>query len=410
MSDQEAFKMSWTILPPVAKKPNPWNQRLQAATQAAGEFAQKEKQNQTYQALGIPPGTPPELAKLMISENMKSKSKLDLQEKKMEQINSIMEKYKPKSFQDQVGVNKPQEQRSRAGLFVGNEPQEQMQQQSQPQEEDQGSMFDPTKMSDEDIAYITTIDKDTGNIFRQLKDVGLREKRGEKELGLKQQKIDIEKEKLKLQKIDKSFADQKDFIDQTTSSYKSFETDTKPKLLQMQAIPDEDLASPTASVFLDKLGIPLGALADPASELYQKLSLDLLKGLPEIYGNRILKVEVDNFLKTIPSLMNSPDGRRMIASNMLKLGEMKEVYYNQMRQMQKDSLDNEKPLPKDFQQRVFDQVKPQIDRINDQFVKLSSIKKVEPGTIPFFGPNNEVFFVPKEKAEWASKNGGKRIW
>jgi hypothetical protein len=227
----------------------------------------------------------------------------------------------------------------------------------------------------------------------------------------------IEEEKLLEKKalreegqIARSHESQKSFIEDTTNKFKSFETEMKPRLLQMRNIPDEDLVGPTAATFLEHLGIPLGALENPASELYHKLSLDLLKGLPETYGNRILKVEVDNFLKTIPSLMNSPDGRRMIASNMLKLGEMKEVYYNAMRREQKKSIDENKPLPKGFQQEVFDQVKPQIDRINNEFVKMSEIKSVPDGTIPFFSPSGEIEFVPKEHAQWAQENGGRRIW
>jgi len=213
----------------------------------------------------------------------------------------------------------------------------------------------------------------------------------------------------KQEKFDKAYKSNEDFINDTTASYRSFETDMKPRLLQMRNIKDEDLVSPTSAVFLEKLGIPLGALEDPSSEVYNKLSQDLLKGLPETYGNRILKVEVDNFLKTIPTLMNSANGRRMITSNLLKLGEMKEVYYNSMRQAQQKAIDsNEFPL--DFQQKVFDQVKPQIDRINNEFVKLSDIKEVPNGTIPFFDPNGSVVFVPKDHAQWAQENGGRRIW
>lgn len=210
--------------------------------------------------------------------------------------------------------------------------------------------------------------------------------------------------------IERSDKAQEKFIDDTTRSYKSFETDTKPRLLQMKNIPDEDLITPTKAVFLDALGIPLGALENPASELYQKLSQDLLKGLPETYGSRILKVEVDNFLKTIPTLLNSPEGRRMISSNMLKLGEMKEVYYNEMRRQQQQAIDDNKPLPRDFQQRVFDQVKPQIDRVNNEFQKLTEITSVPKDTIPFFNPMGEIEFVPKEHAQWAQENGGRRIW
>lgn len=219
----------------------------------------------------------------------------------------------------------------------------------------------------------------------------------------------------KLEREQKSFESsykaQEDFINKTTDSYKAYETDMKPRLLQMQKIAsDSDLISPTAAVFLDTLGIPLGALEDPSSELYNKVSLDLLKGLPETYGNRIMKVEVENFLKTIPTLMNSPEGRRMVASNMLKLGEMKEVYYNEMRRQQRQHLDTSKPLPRDFQQTVFDQVKPQIDRVNNEFVKMSEIKSLPPNTVPFFDPSGNIKFIPKDKAQWASENRGRRIW
>lgn len=221
-----------------------------------------------------------------------------------------------------------------------------------------------------------------------------------------------EEQKINAKMQESSYKAQEGFINEVTDRYKAFETDTKPKVMQMQKIAtDDELIGPTAAAFMDLFDIPLGALENPASELYNKVSLDLLKGLPETYGNRILKVEVDNFLKTIPSLLNSPEGRRMIASNILKLGEMKEVYYKEMRKQQVNLLDSSKPFPRDFQQRVFDQVKPQIDRINNEFVQLSTIKAVPEGTIPFFNPDGEIEFVPKEHAQWAeTQGGGKRIW
>jgi hypothetical protein len=211
---------------------------------------------------------------------------------------------------------------------------------------------------------------------------------------------------------DVAYKDQKEFIDDVTNQYTAFEKDTKPKLLQMQSIPSENLIGPTAAKFLETVGIPLGALENPSPELFSKLSLDLLKGLPETYGNRILKVEVDNFLRTIPQLINSPDGRRMIASNMLKLGEMKEVYYKEMRNQQKSYLDSNKALPKDFQQRVLDNVLPQMNKINNEFVQLSQLTSVPENHVPFFNSSGTISFVPKDpKAiKWATENGGKRIW
>jgi len=75
---------------------------------------------------------------------------------------------------------------------------------------------------------------------------------------------------------------------------------------------------------------------------------------------------------------------------------MKEVYYNAMRGQQREYLDANKPLPRDFQQVIFDQVKPQIDRINNEFVQMSEIKSVPKGTIPFL--------VQQEKSNLFLKN------
>ena len=248
-------------------------------------------------------------------------------------------------------------------------------------------------------------DMDDLEQFEAFIDAGVSKENAEAYAKIKGQKLER-----RGKEFEKSYKSQEGFIKETTDKYKSFETEMKPRLLQMQNMDPEKIIGPTASVFLEHLGIPLGALEDPSSELYQKLSQDLLKGLPDTYGSRILKVEVDNFLKTIPTLMNSVEGRRMIGSNMLKLGEMKEVYYNEMRKQQIDHLDNNKVLPRDFQQRIFDQVKPQIDRINNEFVKMSEVTAVPKDTIPFFNPMGEIEFVPKEHAQWAMQNGGRRIW
>ena len=233
------------------------------------------------------------------------------------------------------------------------------------------------------------------------------------------EKLSLSREKFEHQKgveqegiISKSYESQKPFIDKTTSSYRAFEAETKPKLMQLQELNKEELIEPSAAKFLEFTGIPLGVLENPSNELYDKVSQDLLKGLPETYGNKILLAEVQNFLKTIPRLLNSADGRRMIASNMLKLGEMKEALYNEMRRQQTDLLDTNKKFPKDFEQRVFDNVKPQIDRINREFTQLSHIKSVPPNTTPYFNPQGGISFIPNDPAqiEWVEKNGGKKIW
>jgi len=352
------------------------------------------KENEALEKLGIPATgiSDPKLREKLLENKVKS----DLSNEKLLNNKTILNQIEkdrnlePGSLSSYISDTKLAEQISR--------PQK-LNESSQPIHPEQLKIIKQVRNS-EGFNDLDEVDQ-----YRVLTDAGVSKGNAAEEAKLTSLKLERNQKA-----FDSAYKAHEDFINDTTNSYKAFETETKPRLLQMRSIPDEDLISPTAAVFLDKLGIPLGSLEDPSSELYHKLSQDLLKGLPETYGSRILKVEVDNFLKTIPTLMNSADGRRMIASNMLKLGEMKEIYYNEMRKQQKNAIDNSKPLPKDFQQRIFDQVKPQIDKSNNEFVKLSQIKSVPENTIPFFSPSGEIEFVPKEHAQWASDNGGKRIW
>lgn len=243
--------------------------------------------------------------------------------------------------------------------------------------------------------------------YRAYTDAGVSPINAERESKLKGSQL-----QRKQQEVDKSYSNQKDFIDQTTNRFNAFETETKPKLTAMQALNEKDLISPTQEMFLDALGIPLGALDNPNSELYQKLSQDLLKGLPETYGSRILKVEVDNFLKTIPTLSNSAEGRRMIASSLLKLGEMKEAYYREMRKQQNEIETSGSSYPRDFQQKVLENVLPQLTKINHEFQQVSQLTSIPKGTRPFFNPQGTISFVTDtpENIEWATRNGGRRVW
>lgn len=221
----------------------------------------------------------------------------------------------------------------------------------------------------------------------------------------------IKQEELGLKKVEAADKVNKDFIDTTTQGYRAWEFETKPRLQQMQALNQEGkLAAPIAAKVLEALHIPLGALENPDSEVYDKLSHDLLKGLPETYGNRILKVEVDNFLRTIPTLMNSPNGRLLITSNMMKLGQMKEVYYNEMRDLQKSYIDKEKALPRDFEQRVLDNSKPQLEQLTHDFLQLPNLQFLEEGQIPYFNEQGILIGVPPEAEEFVKAHGGRRVW
>lgn len=385
------------ILPPGRQKQT-FGQRLGRSLGAGLESAQKmmteKQQSEALKGYGIDPSLPPELQKVALAESLKGK-------RKNEEIQNL------KNLRTQNQLTQPQNNETENPYMYGLSEYELMNEASEKKQsattQDPAEGFNALDITDEMIEEANMINPAVGRGWQAAKDAAFKKQ-------IEREKLDEKKLVRQESGIERSYNNQKEFINDTTNSYKGFETEMKPRLLQMRNIPDEDIIGPTAAVFLDAMGIPLGALENPSSELYNKLSQDLLKGLPETYGSRILKVEVDNFLKTIPTLMNSPDGRRMIASNMLKLGEMKEVYYNAMRSEQNKIEEGKQQYPRDFQQKVFDQVRPQIDRINEEFIKMSEVTSVPKGTIPFFAPDGQIKYVPKEHAQWAQEQGARRIW
>ncbi len=330
--------------------------------------------------------------------------------------NSLTEnisKYGPKFQENRLAQNKQAQSDKIVSKALGEGKTNERNQSAQPEGESEGvnqplesqNKDEKLNITPEMILAAHRVDTSLGNALDKLY-------QGQKKDENAKNALEFKKEKYSEERADKSYSAQKSFIDDVTSSYRAYETETKPRVLQLQNLNEDELIGPSAAAFLEKMGIPLGALENPSNELFQKVSQDLLKGLPEAYGSRILKVEVDNFLKTIPTLLNSSDGRRMIASNILKLGEMKEVFYNEMRRQQKHYLTEGKKFPKDFEQEVFDQVRPNIDKLNNEFLQLSNVKSVPEGTVPFYDPSGGVSFVPKnpEAMKWAEQNGGKRIW
>ncbi len=385
-------------------------QGVQAGFEEYGKAKEKKEREETYKRLfGMDfSGLDPETQRALGVEQLRGKNKLaeyqaeQAQKLRSQQTKDQQEDAALRQLEKDRGLEPGALNAYKGNLALGERA-------TKPKAKTQASQpIDPQQMEAIERARAVPGYDEMNEVqqYRELQKAGVSRENSEAEAKLTGQQLARQGND-----VQRSYDAQKDFIKDTSDSYRSFEEQTKPKLLQMQHLPPQDIIGPTADVFLEELGIPLGALDNPASELYQKLSTDLLKGLPETYGNRILKVEVDNFLKTIPTLKNSVEGRRMIASNMLKLGEMKKVYYNEMRRQQQDIEKTGSKYPRDFQQSVMDQVKPQIDRINDEFVKMSEITAIPEGKIPFFDPSGTIRFVDPDKVEWATtEGGGKRIW
>ncbi len=345
--------------------------------------------------------TNPEERKLLLQDALQGRSSQELETKK-QLGQQLLEQQKQEGKQGLLqgkqdflgkifGGSQPQKNEMSNQLTSGS-PEQQMQKNN---ESGMSTGFDPSQLSDADIAQATALDPNLGRILQSQKDVSLREKR-EEEKGKIQQKIAEEK-------IDyQSFKDNKDYTEKVLSGYESYKRD-KAVLSQMASIAKKEgsLPAPMTVSFLNKIGIPLGVLQNPDAEQFDKLSQELMRGISGVYGSRILQSEVQNFMRSIPTLLNSPEGRKRVIDQWNILNEGKKIYYDAYKDVRKQ---NPKRLPVDLHEQVIEHAEDKLDLLANEFKNLN-----EPSFIKMKGPDGKIRNVPREMMDQALEAGGELL-
>lgn len=124
------------------------------------------------------------------------------------------------------------------------------------------------------------------------------------------------------------------------------------------------LDTPGYTEFLKEAGFDIPALLNPESEEFGKIAANFQRGAKEIYGSRISNFEVEQFLKTIPSLSQSPEGRKRVIANLKKIYSGNLAYIESMKEIIKD---NKGTPPLDLAERIDDKVGKKLDKIAEKF-------------------------------------------
>ncbi len=392
------------------------DQFMNIATQLMGQFGQNQQANQQEQQeieagnrLGIDlQGLPPQVRQKAMElafqekfsqggEQRKFSKEQDLiklrQQEALDKQKSLAD-YKmgqKKSFLDQVfGGGKSQQAQERGAPFKSQE------QQQQQQQTEQG--FNALEIPDEAIARATAIDPPLGHAMRAAKDTALKEQRETKRVAKEEEKMDYQ-----------SFKDNKEYTEKVLGGLEAYKRD-KMVLDQMDKISSKgNLPKPLAVSLLNKLGIPLGTLENADAEQFDKLSQELMKNIQGTYGSRILQTEVQNFMRSIPTLMNSSEGQKKLINQWKILNEGKKIYYDAYKEIRKQ---NPKRLPPDLHEQVLESAESKLDLLADQFNKMNeepSEGPVESGTK--ITPNVAFKYLRKadgnkEKAQQMAKKDG----
>jgi hypothetical protein len=112
-------------------------------------------------------------------------------------------------------------------------------------------------------------------------------------------------------------------------------------------------------------GIDLSGLNNPESQEFEKLSNDFIKEAKEIFGGgRLTDADLAAYLKTVPTLLLSNEGKLRVMNNMRQFNEAAKIKDNALREVIKA---NGGKRPRNLEILVDEIAQPQIDALADQF-------------------------------------------
>ncbi len=179
-------------------------------------------------------------------------------------------------------------------------------------------------------------------------------------------KIRREEQKQSYKEKQEAFKFNKEFIKDVTEKAKS----------ARQAINDLDrmeeleqsgnLNGAGFEALLAKSGLDIPALKSPESQEFNKIAQNFLRNAKQYYGGRVSNFEVEQFLKTIPSLSQSPEGRKRVIANLKNISRA-ELAYNKAA---RDIINENKGVPPfDLAIQVDERVEKQSKKLAEQFKK-----------------------------------------
>lgn len=171
--------------------------------------------------------------------------------------------------------------------------------------------------------------------------------------------------------IDHSYELTQDFRTGVTGELESAES-TDNLIDRMVQLSDEQESTPAFVTLMQKIGVPTSVFGNPSEEEIEKISNEMLKSIPAGWKGKILQSEFHALMRTVPTLLNSPEGKKIIARNMkLLLVAPAEIKYEAMREVTKQYLDNNKKLPADFVERVKEATKSKMAFLKKEFLEGS---------------------------------------
>lgn len=192
-----------------------------------------------------------------------------------------------------------------------------------------------------------------------------------------------EERKLQFKEELTSNAETKELYDDLINQYAASK-DSDRRLARMQKLIQEgNLASPFFVSALKPLSIGgfgidltfLKPLLNPESQEFEKLSNDFIKDAKSLFGGRVTDQDLKSFLTTVPTLLQSDEGKVRVIRNLTVANEAKKVKYNALKEILKETGGKR---PRDLAIRIDERAGEELDRLADEFINYQNPSEERP--------------------------------
>jgi len=130
------------------------------------------------------------------------------------------------------------------------------------------------------------------------------------------------------------------------------------------------------------IALDLSAALHPDTQEFQKLSTDFVKTAKDYFGSRLTDTDLNTFLKTIPNVAQSDEGKRRVIQNLKSFNEIALLRKKAADQIIKE---NGGKRPSNFDSLVDERIESQVDQIAKKFKSNNTSNESIIGKIPLVG-------------------------
>jgi hypothetical protein len=306
-------------------------QQVESKKQQAAEMADINK------LLGLPGGSirNPDILKEMVKQKMKAQSLQD-------QYSMIFGKKAPGTSPapQQPGMSPTSSQ-----MGMGEE--------SAQGEEDRGLLsMGAENISDQDILAASLVNPTLAKLMQDQKDAAVRPK------------SEKEKEYFKI--------NEPKLMEVADSERKTqMEGARLDRLSELFSDPKKFPSGFTAAIFTrdGQIDEKAYALLSPEAQEALKLIIDMTSDIKDSYGSRVTNFDLQTFLKKLPGLMNSPEGKERVIRDLKKINEINQLYNRGIQDIFDQAGGSDK-IPWSQAEKIFrKKYGKQLDSLTKEFVK-----------------------------------------